>query len=87
MAKYGPNRPIFKCLIGRCSTKQSMLHNSTDGLFENEVRGGGGGLTNKKIAEMLNATTADPQTVAKELIAAAVKGGSTDDITVQVLKL
>jgi len=55
-------------------------------LFENEVRGGGGGLTNEKIADMLNATT-DPQTVAKELIAAAVKGGSTDDITVQVLKL
>jgi serine/threonine protein phosphatase PrpC len=31
--------------------------------------------------------TADPQTVAKELIAAAVKAGSTDDITIQLLKL
>ena len=75
------------CAFEQITEKDTWVLCASDGLFENEVRGGGGGLTNEKIAEMLNATTADPQAVAKELIAAAVKGGSTDDITVQVLKL
>ena len=74
------------CAFEQLTEKDTWLLCATDGLFENEVRGGGGGLTNEKIADMLNATT-DPQTVAKELIAAAVKAGSTDDITIQLLKL
>ena len=75
------------CAFEQLTEKDTWLLCATDGLFENEERGGGGGLTNERIAEMLNAATSDPQTVAKELIAAAVKGGSTDDITAQLMKL
>jgi len=76
------------CSFEQLTDKDTWLLCATDGLFENEVRGGGGGLTNEKIAEMLNnSANAKPQAIAKELISAAVKAGSTDDITIQLLKL
>ena len=62
---------------------------SSDGLFENPERGGGGGWTNQEIADYLLAAPADkdPETLAKELIQQAVAKGSTDDVTVQLLRL
>jgi len=60
----------------------------SDGLFANEERGGGGGLTNQQIMDICNAATnADPDTLASELCKAAQAAGSTDDVTAVVMKL
>ena len=61
---------------------------SSDGLFANEERGGGGGLTNEeviKLCEKLSKKSCNE--IAQELAAAAVEAGTTDDVTVVVLKL
>ena len=62
---------------------------ASDGLFENEVRGGGGGLGNQAAVDMCLAAgdSKSAEELAADLAAAAVKAGSTDDITVVVLKL
>ena len=62
---------------------------ASDGLFENEVRGGGGGLTNEEVVTTL--ARAGPREsgdeLAMQLVSAAVDAGSTDDITVLVLQV
>lgn len=62
---------------------------ASDGLFENEVRGGGGGLENQAAVDMCLAAgdSKSAEELAENLAAAAVQAGSTDDVTVVVLKL
>jgi protein phosphatase 1L len=60
----------------------------SDGLFANEERGGGGGLTNQQIVDVCNASKAkEPDQVAEQLCLAAQAAGSTDDVTVVIMKL
>ena len=60
----------------------------SDGLFANEERGGGGGLTNQQIVDVcVGAKGADPQQIADELCRAAQAAGSIDDVTVALLPL
>jgi protein phosphatase 1L len=60
----------------------------SDGLFSNEERGGGGGLTNQQIIDVCNgASGASPDAIAQELCKAAQASGSTDDVSVVVLRL
>ena len=47
---------------------------ASDGLFENEVRGGGGGLSNAEVAELLTKNKNKP---CKELVCDAVRGRGT----------
>ena len=77
------------CYIEQITAADSWVMLSSDGLFENPERGGGGGWTNQEIADFLTSQPADaePETLAKELIAQAVAKGSTDDVTVQLLRL
>jgi len=77
------------CYIEQITPADSWVLLSSDGLFENPERGGGGGWTNQEIADYLLAAPADkdPETLAKELIQQAVAKGSTDDVTVQLLRL
>jgi protein phosphatase 1K len=58
-------------------------------LYSEEERGGGGGLDNQEVANMLWAAgdAADLNAVAAALAKAAVEKGSTDDVTVVVLQL
>ena len=62
---------------------------ASDGLFENEVRGGGGGLENQAAVDMCLAAgdSKSAEELAQDLAAAAVQAGSTDDVTVVVLQL
>lgn len=61
---------------------------SSDGLFANVERGGGGGLSNEEVIKMCEDLSGKPcGVIAQSLAAAAVEGGSTDDVTVLVLKL
>ena len=77
------------CYIEQITAADSWVMLSSDGLFETPERGGGGGWTNQEIADFLTSAPADaePETLAKELIAQAVAKGSTDDVTVQLLRL
>ena len=60
----------------------------SDGLFANEERGGGGGLTNQQIVDVCNgAAESSVQEVADELCKASQAAGSTDDVTVVLLRL
>ncbi len=59
---------------------------ASDGLFANEERGGGGGLTNQE-AVQLAGQVADADDAARRLVAAAQDAGSTDDVTVVLLRL
>lgn len=62
---------------------------ASDGLFAEEARGGGGGLDNAQVAELCAAAGGDVScaALAEALTAAAVSIGSTDDVTVVVLRL
>jgi protein phosphatase 1K len=62
---------------------------SSDGLYNEETRGGGGGLDNQQVADILKSAgpDADCNKLAEALAVAAVELGSTDDITVVLLKL
>lgn len=61
---------------------------ASDGLFAEEERGGGGGLDNATLAELLGScTTRDCDEIAQTLIQTAVAMGSTDDVTVVVMRL
>ena len=62
---------------------------SSDGLYNEETRGGGGGLDNTQVADILKAAgpNADCNKVAETLALAAMEMGSTDDVTVVLLKL
>jgi len=63
---------------------------ASDGLFNEEVRGGGGGLDNDTVAELcvegaVGGTSCDALAAAMSKAAQSV--GSTDDVTVVVLRL
>lgn len=61
---------------------------SSDGLFANEERGGGGGLSNEQVistCERMSSRSCSE--IAQTLAEAAVEAGSTDDVTVMVLRL
>ena len=62
---------------------------SSDGLYNEETRGGGGGLDNQQVADILKSAgpAADCNKLAEALALAAVEMGSTDDVTVVLLKL
>ena len=62
---------------------------ATDGLFANDERGGGGGLSNEEIAAFVTekAPKFSPDEMAEQLCRTAQKAGSTDDITVVLLKI
>ena len=69
--------------------KDSWLIVCSDGLFANEERGGGSGLANEELAGMLGAVKGDTSLdeAAFRLAEAAVERGSTDDVTVTLLRL
>lgn len=72
------------CGIG----KRAWLLLASDGLFANEARGGGGGLSNAEVSEFVAANSSLPlDQLAEKLTRQAQAVGSTDDITVVVAKL
>lgn len=73
---------------GHAAGKDVWLLLASDGLFANEERGGGGGLSNEEIARVVSKQSRSPvdETVAY-LIEQAQRAGSTDDITVVLLQL
>ncbi|KIZ03312.1 putative protein phosphatase 2C 45 [Monoraphidium neglectum] len=61
---------------------------ASDGLFAEEARGGGGGLDNATVAELCGAAGASScSALAETMSKTAQKVGSTDDVTVVVLRL
>ena len=62
---------------------------ASDGLFENDVRGGGGGLENQEVVDYLlkSQEGANVEKSSQELIDAAQEQGTTDDVTVVCIKL
>jgi protein phosphatase 1L len=69
--------------------KDGWLLMASDGLFANEERGGGGGLSNQEVASYVtqNAGSGPIDGVVDGLISEAQKAGSTDDITTILLRL
>ncbi len=68
----------------------SWLVLASDGLFAEEARGGGGGLDNETVAELCMTASAagSPSAKLAELLSkTAQQVGSTDDVTVVVMKL
>lgn len=62
---------------------------SSDGLYSNEERGGGGGIPNDDVAKMCMAAGADKdlKELAYEMAEAAQEAGSTDDVSIVVMRL
>eukprot|EP00798_Chlamydomonas_sp_ICE-L_P023587 gene23587-9115_t len=60
---------------------------SSDGLFSEELRGGGGGLDNDTVAKMCCDGDLSCTELSAKLADGAVANGSTDDVTVIVMKL
>jgi protein phosphatase 1K len=61
---------------------------ASDGLFANQERGGGGGLSNQQVVDMcLKGSSTGAEQLAKRLSFAAQEAGSTDDVTVVLLQL
>lgn len=62
---------------------------ASDGLFENDVRGGGGGLENQEVVDYLlkSQKGASAEELSQRLIRAAQEQGTTDDVTVVCMKL
>lgn len=63
---------------------------SSDGIFANEERGGGGGLPNEEVAVMVGKMSKAGKSceeMARAIVSAAVDAGTTDDVTVALLKL
>ena len=62
---------------------------ASDGLFENDVRGGGGGLENQQVVDYLMKSQkgASVEDLGQQLINAAQEQGTTDDVTVVCMKL
>ena len=63
---------------------------SSDGIFANEERGGGGGLPNEEVAVMVSKMSKAGKSceeMARAIVSAAVDAGTTDDVTVALLKL
>lgn len=75
-------------VMGRRADKDTWIIISSDGLYANTERGGGGGFENEGVAAVLAKEGAkSPDEVAKLLALQAQKKGSTDDVTVIALKL
>lgn len=62
---------------------------ASDGLFANDERGGGGGLSNEDVGRFVaqNANKLSPDDMAEQLAKAAQKAGSTDDVSIVLLKI
>jgi protein phosphatase 1L len=63
---------------------------ASDGLFNEELRGGGGGLDNDTVAELCIdglAAGTSCNALAEAMSTAAQRVGSTDDVTVVVVRL
>ena len=69
-----------------CTADDLLVILASDGLFANAERGGGGGLSNQEVVD-LAARVAGPEEAAAKLAQAAQNAGSTDDVTVVVLRL
>ena len=76
------------CYIEALTEKDTWVMMSSDGLFANGARRRRR-IENQEIADFLLAAPADatPESLAKELCSMAVAKGSTDDITVTLMKL
>ena len=77
--------------VQRAAAEETFLVLSSDGLYANEVRGGGGGLTNAQVGDLVRklpaaASAAQLTAMAQELAEGAVAGGSTDDVTVLIVR-
>lgn len=74
----------------RILPQDSWLIVSSDGLYNEVERGGGGGLTNEQAVEMcieLDKKGKSLDDIARTLSETSVKQGSTDDVTCCLLKL
>jgi protein phosphatase 1K len=71
------------------TSSDSFLILASDGLFNEETRGGGGGMDEAGVAELCRSAGAGTscEALAKTLAETAVKVGSTDDVTVVVMRL
>lgn len=69
--------------------QDSFLILASDGLFAEEARGGGGGMDEAGVAELCTSAGSNTscEKLAKTLAETAVKVGSTDDVTVVVMRL
>jgi len=69
--------------------QDSFLILASDGLFAEEARGGGGGMDEAGVAELCRSAGSKTscEALAKTLAETAVKVGSTDDVTVVVMRL
>ena len=80
------NRVFSKrCLLDAGDDQWLIL--ASDGLFANEERGGGGGLENQEVVDVCNKSGLPAEKLAQKLVIMAQEAGSTDDITVVVMKL
>jgi protein phosphatase 1K len=75
--------------LRRLTPEDAFVVLASDGLFAEEARGGGGGLTDAAVAELCGAAGERTPcvSIAKALAEAAAAVGSTDDISVVVLRL
>jgi protein phosphatase 1L len=76
--------------LSKNNQNHSWLIVSSDGLFANVERGGGGGLTNEQVISTCDQMFAKGSScfeIAEALAEGAVEAGSTDDVTVLVLRL
>lgn len=70
------------------SGEDSYLVVASDGLFAEEERGGGGGLDNDVVAAMCAAGSGlSCEALAAKMAKEAQKVGSTDDVTLVVMRL
>lgn len=69
--------------ISPITTADEWMLVASDGLFETEKRGGGGGLTPEQINEIVTSMKGQPaEQISAKLASSAVAAGSTDDVTV-----
>lgn len=85
---FGVVAEPYTALTTLAVDEDSFVIIASDGLFANEERGGGGGLTNDEIGSMCRKMSRKScNDLARALTDAAVEAGTTDDITVAVLRL
>ncbi|CAG9463204.1 unnamed protein product [Pedinophyceae sp. YPF-701] len=74
--------------ITELTSEHTWVLVASDGLFNEVQRGGGGGLSNEDVTEILyEAGDAPADAIAETLCETAQEVGSTDDITVTLIKL
>ncbi len=74
------------CIVHTAGDDQWLIL-ASDGLFANEERGGGGGLDNQEVVDACNKSGLPAEELAQKLAMMAQEAGSTDDITVVIMKL